>query len=86
MYLLILSSPRHHTSAELSAQKLVYICHLCYWTQSSCHWLYRAQPLALFLLKLIWRKYPRFRLPSGKNKLDVAFNNVKPKDWYFVLD
>ena len=20
------------------------------------------------------------------NKLDLAFNNVKPKDWYFVLD
>ena len=23
---------------------------------------------------------------EGKNKLDLAFNNVKPKDWYFVLD
>ena len=21
-----------------------------------------------------------------KHKLDLAFNNVKPKDWYFVLD
>ena len=21
-----------------------------------------------------------------KIKLDLAFNNVKPKDWYFVLD
>ena len=21
-----------------------------------------------------------------KLKLDLAFNNVKPKDWYFVLD
>ena len=24
--------------------------------------------------------------PDLKNKLDLAFNNVKPKDWYFVLD
>ena len=21
-----------------------------------------------------------------KSKLDLAFNNVKPKEWYFVLD
>ena len=21
-----------------------------------------------------------------RKKLDLAFNNVKPKDWYFVLD
>ena len=25
-----------------------------------------------------------FRSPEGQ--LDLAFNNVKPKDWYFVLD
>ena len=23
---------------------------------------------------------------NAKIKLDLAFNNVKPKDWYFVLD
>ena len=23
---------------------------------------------------------------SIENKLDLAFNNVKPKDWYFILD
>ena len=22
----------------------------------------------------------------GKERLDLAFNNVKPKDWYFVFD
>ena len=23
---------------------------------------------------------------DNKNKLDLVFNNVKPMDWYFVLD
>ena len=23
---------------------------------------------------------------DSKEKLDLAFNNVKPKDWYFFLD
>ena len=26
------------------------------------------------------------RLEWSRDKLDLAFNNVKPKDWYFVLD
>ena len=25
-------------------------------------------------------------LPGLEVRLDLAFNNVKPKDWYFVLD
>ena len=24
--------------------------------------------------------------PEHSGKLDLAFNNVKPKEWYFVLD
>ena len=27
-----------------------------------------------------------FEVLQNKGKLDLAFNNVKPKDWYFVLD
>ena len=27
-----------------------------------------------------------YTLRINNNQLDLAFNNVKPKDWYFVLD
>ncbi len=28
----------------------------------------------------------RLSIRVTNEKLDLAFNNVKPKDWYFVLD
>ena len=39
----------------------------------------------------IFQKVPegsrRFqKVPELVDELDLAFNNVKPKDWYFVLD
>ena len=43
-----------------------------------------AQPVA----HLLWALAVRQHRPLEKKyeKLDLAFNNVKPKDWYFVLD
>ena len=32
------------------------------------------------------KDYFQIKLIQIKCKLDLAFNNVKPKDWYFVLD
>ena len=48
----------------------------------------------MILFKLTKDLAPPADVPPGfnncwtdtKSKLDLAFKNVKPKDWYFVLD
>ncbi len=32
------------------------------------------------------QNYEEIGHSEGSKQLDLAFNNVKPKDWYFVLD
>ena len=40
--------------------------------------------------RLIWANYQTYisfiQGQDERMKLDLALNNVKPKDWYFVLD
>ena len=43
-----------------------------------CHYQRAAEPLINFPFTLI------FKGDLSKDQLDLAFNNVKPKDWYFV--
>ena len=44
--------------------------------------------LTKFLVKVVFDYQFKFITSKiiPKSKLDLAFNNVKPKDWYFVID
>ena len=34
----------------------------------------------------VTERLPERLMNDHKKKLDLAFNNVKPKDWYFIFD
>ena len=75
----------------------LFICvpRMCAISSNTDLWYYRCSLLAPYILYmwdflvLSWIQ-PFFgytgRIKRFEIKLDLAFNSVKPKDWYFVLD